>query len=290
MVDYVKDEDETATAKPAKPAKNKGGRPRNDPTKTPEFQAAVAAAAAAMEADIVARITANLAALRSADAAPAAASTDSNMIAELTKSIMAMVNVNKPEQPLSPEEVQRRADGRARLIELLVPVQTTDYDAPDAPEAPFYRVVAKTFLTDFVVEPFEVNAATKAMEPKTIHWTGTPNECLEPINDSAKAIFSAYLQSIGGSSEFNPDSSISNVELDRRPYGVTPGGIVVKGLNISSRRTVGGIAPGSTTDVMGIRGQTDPRAKRVNVLGTVAAPAESSNSDAPTKFAGRLSA
>lgn len=288
MVDYVNPEDDTAPSKPAKAEKNVGGRPRKDVTKTPEFQAAVASAVQAAESDIVARITAQLAKVRGTGApAQSAPSGDQNLIAELTKSIMAMVNINQPEKPLSPEEVQSRADGQARLIALLVPVQATDYDAPDAPEAPFYRVIAKTFLTDFVVEPFEVDGNTKAMVPKTIHWTGIPNECLEPINDAAREIHTAYMKSIGGPTEFGG-------EADTRPVGVTPGGIVVKGLNPSAwrngeARPVGGISRGSTTDVMGIRGQNDPRASKINVLGTVAAPAVASNNDAP-KFAGRLSA
>lgn len=294
MKDYEKPQDEAplaparkAKAKDAAAPKNVGGRPRKDVTKTPEFQAAVTAGVAEAEARIVAQITASLAAARGTDPVAAPASSDQSMIQQLTASIMAMVNIGKPDKPLTPEEAQSRSDGQKRLIELLVPVQAMDYDAPGAPEAPFYRVVSKAYLTDFVVEPFEVDPVTKAMVPKTIHWTGFPNESLEPINESAKEIHTAYMQSIGGFSEFAPDSAISNVTPDGRPMGVTPGGIVVRGLNVSARRTVGGIAPGSTTDVMGIRNQNDPRAKSIRVLGTVADPAIAGEGP---KFAGNLRA
>ncbi len=289
MKDYEKPEGDDAlppaASKITKPTKNVGGRPRKDPTKSPQFQAAVAAAAEAAKADIIAQLTAQFAAARGTDPAAAPAASDQNAILELTKSLMAMVNAGKPEKPLSPEEVQSRADGRQRLIELLVPVQTTNFDAEDAPEAPFYRVIAKTYLTDHVVEPYEVDNATKALVPRTIHWTGTPNDCLEPINEIAKQIHAAYLQSIGGGVAAEFDASISAYGPDGRPFGVTPGGIVVRALNPSARRTVGALPAGSTTDVMGIRGQSDPRAKQINVLGTVAAPAIAS--EAP-KFAGQL--
>lgn len=271
MPDYIKDET-------AKTEKNKGGRPKKDVTKSAEFQAAVAAAVESSQASIVKQITEQLASARGIAPAEVSTAGDQSMIQALTASIMAMVNQGKPDKPLSPEEVQRRADGRSRLIELLVIAQTTDYDAPDAPEAPNYRVVSKAYLTDFVVEPFEVDQNTKAMVPKTIHWTGEPNEALEPINDAAKAIHSAYMAFIGGATEFGG-------EADTRNVGVTPGGIVVRGLNPSSRRTVGGIQPGSTTDVMGVRNQNDPRAKSIRVLGTIADAATAG--DAP-KFAGQL--
>lgn len=292
MKDY---ENPNTPAASAKPEKNKGGRPKKDVTKTPEFKSAVESAVAGVRAEMEASISAQIAAqvaLVGGGESGTAATPDGDAIAALTKSLMALVNGNKPrsEQPLSSEELTSRADGRTRLIELLVPVQAMDFDAPGAPEAPHYRVIDKTFLTDFVIEPFVLDPATKALIPKTIHWTGIPNQCMEPINESAQAIFAAYLQAIGGPTNTAFDESISDVRPDSRPMGVTPGGIVVRGLNPSARRTVGALPDGSTTDVMGIRNQNDPRAKKVNVLGTIAAPAvASAEGSTSSKFSGRLS-
>lgn len=264
--------------------KNKGGRPRKDITKTPEFKQAVADGIASAEASIVAKITEQFAAMRGTPAGEAPSATDQSDIQKLTASIMAMVNVNKAEKPLTPEEVADRADGRSKLIELLVPVQAANYDDPSS-EAPKYRVTGKTFLTDHVVEPYEVDPASKSMVPKTIEWTGIPNADLEPMNDLAKRIYAAYQQSIGGGSAREFDNSISDYMPDTRPMGVTPGGIVVRGLNVSAKRTVGTLPQGSTTDVLGLRGPNDPRNKTISVLGTVAAPAVASETP---KFAGQL--
>lgn len=292
--------DENATTTDGKPKKNVGGRPRKDVTKTPEFKSAVAAGIEAalpqIQQDIVAQITARLGEVRGTPVAAVEGTADSTLIQELTKSIMAMVNGNKPrqDQPLTPQQLADREAGRARLTELLVPVQAADYDGPDAPEAPYYRVVEKTFLTDFVVEPYEVDPGTKAMVPKTIHWTGIPNKAMLPINDLAKEIYAAYQQAIGEETPvFDDKLSPKYAAQDGRPYGVTMGGAVVKGLNPSARRTVGALPEGSTTDVMGIRGQNDPRAPRINVLGTIADPAVANDARAAkdmSRFSGRLTA
>lgn len=277
------------TDETSKPEKNKGGRPRKDVTKTAEFKAAVAAGVqagvASAEASIVAKITEQFAAMRGTAAGDSASVSDQSDIQKLTASIMAMVNVNKADKPLTPQEVADRADGTARLIELLVPVQATDYNDPAAPEGPKYRVTGKTFLTDHVIEPYEVDPASKSLVPRTIEWTGIPNADLEPVNDLAKRIYAAYQQSIGGGTGREFDGSISEYMPDARPLGVTPGGIVVRGLNPSAKRTVGTLGQGSTTDVMGLRGPNDPRNKQISVLGTVAAPAVASETP---KFAGQL--
>ncbi len=259
--------------------KNKGGRPRKDVTQAPEFQAAVAKAVEEAMSGVMPSILAAVAAARGDTAAlPVVATGDNKWAQELAMQIATLTGQASGIKPIDPAEVQRREEGRKNLIDLLARAHTGHGAAPH------YRVLAKAYLTDFVVEPFRVNPTTKEVEPVTVDWTGIPNESLLPLNETAAAIHAAFMQSIGG-----PTALTNN--FDSRNVAVTPGGLVVRGLNESARRNVTTMPEGSSTDLMGVRGPTDPRAKTVRVLGSVADPAIASGPTDPTaKFAGDLRA
>jgi hypothetical protein len=258
--------------------KNKGGRPRkkldpNDPAFKAAVSQAVDAAKDEIRKDLVAEVTGSISRMRGTPAEHLATG-DQSLVQQMVAALLDVVHAGKAVKPLSPEEVQKRQSARSRLIDLILEVQTTDFDLEGAPEAPHYRVLNKTYLTDFVIEPFILDPASKAMVPNAIHWTGIPNAALAPINDWAQRIYDAYIESVGG--------KVKPVDgADSRPRAVGAGGIVVTSMNISAFRQEGQAHPkspqavaslraGSTTDVMGIRNQNDPRAPTVNVLGTIA--------------------
>lgn len=279
--------DETSAAPKAAKPKNVGGRPKV--TETKEFKSALSAAVSAEMARLAPQIAAEVAAqMRAVNVAnPQAIEArggEIDVAQRMAGALQELADAGSNKKRMSPAEIQRRAEARERLLQMVKQVQDTNFEAPGTPEPPQYRIVAKTYLTDFVIEPFEVDPASKAMVPVVKFWTGIPNEAMVPVNDWAKAIHEVYMQSIGG-----PTAMTKNSDL--RDVGVTPGGFVVRGLNASSRRTVATLPEGSTTDVMGIRNQSDPRAKKINVLGTVADPAVAGHAiDKPQQFSGgRLS-
>ncbi|MEI6281978.1 MAG: hypothetical protein WCP82_04575 [Alphaproteobacteria bacterium] len=262
-----------------KPAKNIGGRPRKPvDTASPEFQRAVAVAAEAAVAAALPAIMAKMASLRGV-APDALNSDDTGLANKLAAAIGEMNDAQSGRKRLTPDEIRTRAEGRDLLTELIL-------KAKDDPEnKPHYRVVAKTYLTDYVIEPYQNNDATKSVEPTMIDWDGVPNDCLLPANDKAFAIFDAFRQAIGGETAVDADMAS---KLDGRAYGITQGGLVVKGLSSAQRRDVTTLEPGSTTNVTGIRGPNDPRAKNVNVLGTIAEAAKSQSHNGGANFAGNL--
>jgi len=69
---------------------------------------------------------------------------------------------------------------------------------------------------------------------------------------------------------------------DNRPFAMTPGGVVVKGLSAAARREI----PQELleSDLVLVGGKVDPTASHVRVLGTVAPPARQNVSGEPIRF------
>ena len=105
---------------------------------------------------------------------------------------------------------------------------------------------------------------------------------MKPLNRSAKAIYAAYLRSISNNAD-------SEVPLETKPVWVTDNGVVIAGGGTVTAKTRGRVidpleddfhpdAPEVGTpqddEDFGIINQTDPRAKEIRVLGTIAEPAK----------------
>lgn len=246
------------------PKKNQGGRPRKDITKTAEFQDAVAAAVSAATQDIVTR----LAGLRM-DSGVQASDGDHDMISKLALSIGEIANQTSGRVIVAPQELERRAKGRSRMISILQRVH-------DHGLIPEYKLTSETYLNDALIKPFE-NDATGAIKQVEIEWDGIPNEAMVPANEIAEEIYDAFVQSIGGFTDAAKGAK-------NEPYWVTKNGLTIKGRG-GSRRTVGSLGDSHRPNVPDAPAPTfasrfskkgnpnDPTAAKVNVLGTIASPA-----------------
>lgn len=183
---------------------------------------------------------------------------------------------------VAPEILASRAKAHEKLVALLTEARdkgNAALDANDSIEAgrwlPEYRVVAKTYLTDRVVEPWR-RGANNDMQPTEIIWRGYPNNSLRPLNAIAAKLFSVYQAWIGTEGLLRADASF-----------MTPGGVVIKGeapagsrLNIADELL--------TPDLEVLSNPTDPTATHIRVLGTLAEPARQNVAKKrnPSAFAG----
>ena len=155
-------------------------------------------------------------------------------------------------------EAEKKAAAARRIGDTL---EAERQDAEVTKWSPEYRLVAKTYLAEQLIEPFRPGPDRRPI-PTEIIWKGAPNQSMKPINEVAKAIHSAFQDSIGSQENLKG--------MDNRPFAMTPGGVVVKGLPSAARREIPQDLLG---DEVRITSQNDPTASHVRVLGTVAAPA-----------------
>jgi len=131
-----------------------------------------------------------------------------------------------------------------------------------------YELRNKVYLDEVLVDPIYMGP-DKAPHPTQIDWPGVPNEAMVPINDTARDIHAAFIESIG---------SVVKLEgISDEKLGVTPGGLVVKGGAVQQRRELGNMGPQPDPQAEGLRLRHKDNApgnhKTIRVLGTVAAPA-----------------
>lgn len=156
---------------------------------------------------------------------------------------------------VAPEVLAARARAHEKMVKLI-------NAAREGGAEPEYRLVAKTYLSERFIEPF-MPGPDKRPIPTEIIWKGAPNQAMRPLNKVAKEIYAAFQESVGTQEKLNG--------VDNRPFAMTPGGVVVKGLPAASRREI----PQDllADDLIMPGGNIDPTASHVRVLGTVAAPA-----------------
>lgn len=227
-------------------------------TQTDEFQSAVAIAARA-EVD---KLRQELMAVAGGASVPTSAPIGGieDMMRHLALGIAEVADQGTSRKRVAPELLAQRAAAAKRCHDLL-------YKARDEGRKGEYRLIAKTYLNERLLDPYRVDAGTKQPVPVEIIWSGMPNEAMLPINDTGREIFAEYKLSIG---------SIEKVEMaDSRPFWVTAGGLVVKG-EAPARRHVMAENPHELPDFedeLGLKDVNDPRARTVAILGTVHAPA-----------------
>lgn len=156
---------------------------------------------------------------------------------------------------VAPEVLASRARAHEKMVKLI-------NKAREDGEEPEYKLVSKTYLSERFIEPF-MPGPDKRPIPTEIIWKGAPNQAMRPLNAVAKAIYAAFVESVGSQEKLNG--------VDNRPFAMTPGGVVVKGLPAAARRDIP--ADLLESDLTMVGGTIDPTAAHVRVLGTVAAPA-----------------
>lgn len=250
----------TETEKPKKPRGRKP-RPVQLDTNAPEFQAAVAKAAAEAVTGALASLQGNLA---TASAAPSA---DQNLLNGLAVALAEIGSQGSGRKVVAPHILKQRSDARDRMVDLILAARRDKRPAT-------YRLTNKVVLAERIIEPFWIAADHTTKHTEIDYW-GIPNEAMIPVNETAKEIHAEFMNSIG---------SYEKPVLDER-LGVTPGGLVVRNAAVTDTmaKRRGGEAPhtgdGHTLEEDGLKVHHDNvpgRYKSVNVLGTIQEPARQS--------------
>lgn len=254
--------EETTTAR-----KKPGRKPRPAVTDTPEFKAAVAKVAA----DAVA---AALSGLQGKFQAAGGEATPGNTdwMQQLAITLAEIGNQGTGRKTVAPHILKQRADARDRMIELILAAKAERRPAT-------YQLRNKVLLNNRLIEPFWI-ASDHTTKPTEIDWAGIPNDAMIPVNDTAKEIHRAFLDSIG---TIDKEHQIPEDKL-----GVTPGGLVVRNSAVTAtvqKRTGTTDQPTAEAPQVGagefgedesltVHHTNQPgRYKEVNVLGTIQEPA-----------------
>jgi len=239
-------------------------------TETPEFKEAVAQ----VRAQVHAEFTALTDAFKQARGEPAVDGDVQSMFRQMAMAIAEISDQDQGRKRIPPDELAKRAKARSLMDEAIARARrkVAEYRAETGdrkafgPDAPNYLFVGKCYLGEELVEPFNVNPATKKPYPVIRTWVDVPNEAMRPVNDSAKEIFRYFTESIGGQTE---------VVVRQNQVWLSAGGNVVMGEHgVPVRREAPD--PLALADEFQNHlgpGQFDPRRDKINVLGTISEPA-----------------
>lgn len=244
-------------------------------TSSPEFQQAVSAqVAAAMEG-----LLSKMGDARTV-AGTAPQGDDRSLMRELALSLAELTNQGSGKVKVSPEVLQKREAAREKMVGLII-------EARAEKKVPTYHLVNKIFMNNRIIEPYWVHPSTKAVENTELDFWGIPNDAMVPVNDTAKAIFAAYRDSLG---TVHGVTGVANGLPNADAFGVTAGGLVIRNsaINDVARKrapelpTVDGPmesayeSDADTHDFQPMTLKQDGQKgqyKDINVLGTIAAPA-----------------
>lgn len=269
---------ETAEQMLDKQRKKPGRKPAKAITETPEFQAAVAAAAAEAVRGAMAQLQNTLGAATVSPAAAGVAdlSNPRSLLEGLAIALAEIGNQGTGKKTVSPEIIRQRAEARQRMVDLIVKARSKG-------QVPVYQLRNKVLLAHRLIEPFWIDS-NKRTQPTEIEWLGIPNEAMVPVNDVAKGIHAEFSNSIGTNEAPKPDQAL----------GVTPNGVVVRNRAVTQTMARSGQSHGSLppTEAQHVGDGGDPlsdgeglsilhkdapgRYKSVNVLGTIHEPARQS--------------
>lgn len=233
---------------------------------TPEFKAAVAAAVAAASPAIAKAVTAEVQTelLAKVKTSPVAGLTDQDGFAErLALAIAEISDQGTSRKRVAPEILAARARAHARCVDLIIAARGSG-------SKPEYRLISKVYLNEQLIEPFMPGPNKQPISTEII-WSGLPNDAMRPLNDVAKEIYREYRASVGSTGPLQG--------TDNRAISMTPGGLVIKGLGAAQRREVA--APLPFEDDLDIKGQNDPTAPFIHVLGTIAPAARQNATNQP---------
>lgn len=248
--------------------KKRGRKPRPAVTETQEFRDAVAKVAQDAVAAALSGVQQKV-----AEAGISVPTTgDNNWMQQLAVTLAEIGNQGTGRKTVAPHIMKQRADARERMVDLIVKAKAEK-------RAPTYQLRNKVLLGNRIIEPFWI-ASDHTTKPTEIDWSGVPNEAMVPVNETAKEIFQAFVDSIGNMEKVVPEERL----------GVTPGGLVVRNsavTNSMQRRLDANhgepageaqhVGAGSDDEGLTVHHQNQPgRYKTVNVLGTIQEPAQQS--------------
>lgn len=249
-------------------------------TETPEFEMALAAKGAEIQAQISAEMDAKLAKIMANAGMPAAAGDDAMSMARMIATAIGEMNQQGTgRKVVSPAVMEARRAAEKKMADLLLAAR----DLPKS-DRPKYRLITSGYFKDRLVHPF--HRVGKDMVPTDIYFMSSPSMGMRPLNKSAKAIFSAFMGSISNGE--------SEVPFNVKPIWVTDSGVVIAGTPPRSAEAHGrvmeiddaieidamdGVPPAvgdgrAEDDDLSFVDQNDPRNEAIHVLGTIAQPAK----------------
>ena len=207
---------------------------------------------------------------------------------EIVGASKELVNSEKRQRgepvPLSPAEEKSRGDARAAMGALIMKSRA------EGAETPVYRVMAQMWLNENLIMPYQRVAKEADPQPVRIKWTGEPNLQMIPVNATAKAIYSQYLKSLGGSGGINEVLNQFGISLTNRPeQWISERGRLTTVAPSDSHRMMHHIeadpldlspfeSPATgADDALAVMTADDPRQKEMQVLGTVHQKAQRGN-------------
>ena len=245
-------------------------------TETPEFQMALAAATTRIADDLRAEMKTIMAGAVSKGAGDSDALSMARMIAS---SIAQMADQGTGRKTVAPEILEARRMAQEEMGRLLMAAR----ELPKG-DRPRYRLTAKLYAKDRVVDPYHRDSRTKQLVPTEVIFMSVPNLAMRPLNPTAKAIFKAFMGMA--------NNGQSEVMQDFKPVWVTDSGVIVAGTPPQTKSAHGGeldidysfdddlmsdipnpVGQGEGDDNLGIITQDDPRRDTIHTLGTIAPPA-----------------
>ena len=254
--------------------------PQKEATASPSVDSITRAEAQQMAdeaaAKAVQQVLAAIAQERGESPATVAKDTDSvNFANALAMAIGQLANQGTGKEAIvDPAILERRYAARQKMTALIV-------SARESGIRPEYGLTATVQLQDQLIVPVWVDAQ-RVTHQTCIKWDGVPNEAMEPKDETARAIYTAFCDSIGKSY-----GAVARMQpVDRKGNIVTPGGHVFESLPTIPKGYTGGeltVEPGALPDlgmphngleVLGrAPGGMTNREVKIPVLGTVAEPA-----------------
>ena len=254
------------------PSKDAAASPSVDSISRAEAQQMADEAAA----KAVQQVLAAIAQERGESPASVAKDTDSvNFANALAMAIGQLANQGTGKEAIvDPAILERRYSARQKMTALIVSARENGI-------SPEYGLTATVQLQDQLIVPVWVDAQ-RVTHQTCIKWDGVPNEAMEPKDETARAIYAAFCDSIGKS----PGTLARLNPVDRKGNIVTPGGHVFESLPAIPKAYTGGDlqietgalpdrgSPHNGLEVIGrAPGGMANREVKISVLGTVADPA-----------------
>jgi hypothetical protein len=187
---------------------------------------------------------------------------------KLALSIAELNDQGANRKRVAPEILMQRAKAHEKMVIRLEAMWA-------AGKKPRYRLIAKTYLNEQLIEPWRRDPTSKQAIPQRITWDGIPNEAMAPINDEAKEIHALYRESIGSTEKVQGPA--------RRAY-LTSRGLVIEGTAPAPRRMVGeDVLPANEfeNDLSVDANGWNPNAPQINILGTIAPAAKQNVGNTP---------
>lgn len=197
---------------------------------------------------------------------------EKNFAEMLAMSIAQLTDQGTGRQRVAPEIIRARTEARDRMRQLIMKAHAEG-------RAATYQLRNKVMLDNRVIEPMWIDSQ-HVTRPTEIDWPGVPNEVMLPINETAKEIHAAFMESIGSRTK---EGVVDEV------LGITPGGLVVRNSAVNTTAARRSAFPAdaeikshpapmvTAPDELGVRvhhASQPGRTKPVNILGSIHPPAQ----------------